>query len=314
MKKATLLLILIFAVAGTYAQNDDPYAIFGHKSAVKYESKVRDFLYIKNTDTCSDIKAIALDAGSGKIFLLGTDDCVIQSFNVEPTEILTWVSVDPKADKYPSLSPYNYCKNNPIIYIDPDGRSFTNFVDENGNLIQHIEDGSNAVFKLTGNKRSEEYFKFNGYDPSQGGTDKVNIGSAIKGAQDYTRKTYTSNFDEKGNVKMTYCNYGTMNIARTYESAVETTGGTTDISDITGSSYKIGQNLSNSKLVTPAADLKSAQQSAQKGKLVIGYWPGHVFTLNSDGFVNNVGAPRPTNNIFNPKYTEGTGQVFYIIK
>ncbi len=131
MKKATLLLILIFAVAGTYAQNDDPYAIFGHKSAVKYESKVRDFLYIKNTDTCSNIKAIALDAGSGKIFLLGTDDCVIQSYDVEPTEILTWVSVDPKADKYPSLSPYNYVANNPLNAIDPNGRDIVVLNDPN---------------------------------------------------------------------------------------------------------------------------------------------------------------------------------------
>ncbi len=33
-----------------------------------------------------------------------------------------WLSVDPMASKYPSLSPYVYCANNPIILIDPDGR------------------------------------------------------------------------------------------------------------------------------------------------------------------------------------------------
>jgi RHS repeat-associated protein len=33
-----------------------------------------------------------------------------------------WLSVDPLAEKYPSMSPYIYCANNPIIYIDPDGR------------------------------------------------------------------------------------------------------------------------------------------------------------------------------------------------
>lgn len=33
-----------------------------------------------------------------------------------------WLSVDPKSDKYPGWSPYNYCLNNPLINVDPDGR------------------------------------------------------------------------------------------------------------------------------------------------------------------------------------------------
>ena len=32
-----------------------------------------------------------------------------------------WLSVDPLADKYPGLSPYNYCAWNPIKLVDPDG-------------------------------------------------------------------------------------------------------------------------------------------------------------------------------------------------
>ncbi|MBP1630329.1 MAG: repeat-associated core domain protein [Bacteroidetes bacterium] len=32
-----------------------------------------------------------------------------------------WLSVDPLSDKYPSLTPYNYCANSPIMLIDPDG-------------------------------------------------------------------------------------------------------------------------------------------------------------------------------------------------
>ena len=32
-----------------------------------------------------------------------------------------WLSVDPMADKYPSLSPYAYCAWNPIKFIDPNG-------------------------------------------------------------------------------------------------------------------------------------------------------------------------------------------------
>ena len=32
-----------------------------------------------------------------------------------------WLSVDPMADKYPSLSPYAYCGWNPVRLVDPDG-------------------------------------------------------------------------------------------------------------------------------------------------------------------------------------------------
>lgn len=32
-----------------------------------------------------------------------------------------WLSVDPLADEFPGLSPYNYVKNNPLLLIDPTG-------------------------------------------------------------------------------------------------------------------------------------------------------------------------------------------------
>ena len=38
-------------------------------------------------------------------------------------EMMTmWLSVDPMADKYPSISPYAYCAWNPVKLVDPDGK------------------------------------------------------------------------------------------------------------------------------------------------------------------------------------------------
>jgi RHS repeat-associated protein len=37
------------------------------------------------------------------------------------SDLSIWLSVDPQASKYPSLSPYAYCANNPIKLVDPNG-------------------------------------------------------------------------------------------------------------------------------------------------------------------------------------------------
>ena len=39
------------------------------------------------------------------------------------SDLSLWLSVDPMSDKYPSLSPYNYCAWNPMKLVDPDGDS-----------------------------------------------------------------------------------------------------------------------------------------------------------------------------------------------
>ena len=37
------------------------------------------------------------------------------------SDLSVWLSVDPMSDKYPSLSPYSYCANNPMKLVDPNG-------------------------------------------------------------------------------------------------------------------------------------------------------------------------------------------------
>ncbi|MFH0733190.1 MAG: RHS repeat-associated core domain-containing protein [bacterium] len=36
-----------------------------------------------------------------------------------------WNSVDPLADKYPGISPYTYCANNPLVIVDTEGKDIT---------------------------------------------------------------------------------------------------------------------------------------------------------------------------------------------
>lgn len=39
------------------------------------------------------------------------------------SDLSIWLSVDPMSDKYPGLSPYTYCADNPVKLKDPDGRT-----------------------------------------------------------------------------------------------------------------------------------------------------------------------------------------------
>ena len=42
-----------------------------------------------------------------------------------------WTTVDPLAEKYYNSSTYAYCANNPIRFIDPDGRMAVDALDDN---------------------------------------------------------------------------------------------------------------------------------------------------------------------------------------
>ena len=54
---------------------------------------------------------------------------------ITPSAHAVWLSPDPLLDKYPNISPYTYCNNNPIKYVDPDGRNYTINIDNETNTM-----------------------------------------------------------------------------------------------------------------------------------------------------------------------------------
>lgn len=74
-----------------------------------------------------------------------------------------WLGVDPMADKYPGLSPFVYCANNPVILVDPDGRELdVANEDSKKDLLSIVTNKTRVVFN--GNQVS---VNLNGLSPKQ---------------------------------------------------------------------------------------------------------------------------------------------------
>ncbi len=70
-------------------------------------------------------------------------------------EVSIWLSVDPLADKYPSMSPYMYCAGNPVRLIDPDGRSLGDYFDRLGNYLGNDGKEDGKVYLLNEGLRAK---------------------------------------------------------------------------------------------------------------------------------------------------------------
>ena len=63
------------------------------------------------------------------------------------SDLSIWLSVDPMSDKYPSLSPYVYCANNPIKLVDPNGEEVGDYYSFNGTYLGSDGKNDNKVYQ-----------------------------------------------------------------------------------------------------------------------------------------------------------------------
>ncbi len=68
------------------------------------------------------------------------------------SELSIWNSTDPMADKYPSLTPYNYCANNPVKLIDPNGDTITiPYARDRSRVLKMINSLARGIFGIDKN-------------------------------------------------------------------------------------------------------------------------------------------------------------------
>jgi len=74
----------------------------------------------------------------------------------------TFISRDPMFEKYPSISPYTYCKNNPVKRIDPNGENDYEVDRKTGKLILLKETDEKTHRLVAQNRKGEIKYKRDG--------------------------------------------------------------------------------------------------------------------------------------------------------
>lgn len=108
----------------TETKNLSPYAIFGDSSFVlmtEEERTGKHTLEIPNHLKNEKVKKFTFDYRTGVVKLYDKENKLITEFKTSPNQIMRFLRPDRYADKYPSLSPYNFVANNPIRFTDPTG-------------------------------------------------------------------------------------------------------------------------------------------------------------------------------------------------
>jgi RHS repeat-associated protein len=135
MKKLVLPLLCILGISAVYAQDEgNPFARYG------YEARGASTTIMGRTVLHDRQKVVAI----GSVLFDVKADTVAGDF--QPDTTVQWMdaqtvsmfiadvgrfnSPDPLAEKYYHISPYAYCNNNSIRYIDPDGREWKTPEDE----------------------------------------------------------------------------------------------------------------------------------------------------------------------------------------
>jgi RHS repeat-associated protein len=67
-----------------------------------------------------------------------------------------FLTTDPMAEKYYSITPYGYCTNNPINIVDNSGKEWTYAISDNGNVVINLE----LNFSVNGDFSSEQINSF----------------------------------------------------------------------------------------------------------------------------------------------------------
>ena len=186
-------------------QAGNPFAKFGYKAKVATLSKGK-YLEVHDLDSIVTIGTTRWHVDKNKI----VGDIVIDSLNPDARPIGDvagrWISPDPLSEEFPSWSPYNFVYNNPLSYVDPDGRSGEPVIDKknktitvHSNMIFYGGSANSNIATSTARDIQDKWNNANGKVSIDGAEYSVRFSITGTYNKDLTKKDVESNTDIKNN-------------------------------------------------------------------------------------------------------------------
>jgi len=219
MKRVIFLVSIVLTVSCyIYAQQTkNPFSKLGYKKQVMYTSSKGEFEEFHSNADVVEIGSVYFNTKTNQVVGFVSEEK--DSNNVKPST--TAMSVDPLCEKYYWISPYAYCLNNPVKFIDPNGKDVAILIASDGaggygHMAAVIQDKSGKFYYMTvGNAERDASPLEMSTSGTRGGMsleplDAKNMKEAINLAkQDDTNSPYTDQVVLKTSSKMDNAIYNT---------------------------------------------------------------------------------------------------------
>lgn len=140
MKNLFLIIAFLLGISSINAQTN-PFEELGYTPRFATLSKGQ-FNEFHDNDTIVQIGSVLLNTKTKQIIAFVQQDTLYSEATLQPDIVSRWISPDPLAHKFAHESPYIFVGNNPIIFIDPDGREKIIALDKNKKGDQTIIAGA----------------------------------------------------------------------------------------------------------------------------------------------------------------------------